>query len=548
MSPAQHRLLALWAALLSAVLCLIYLPGPRLWSLLLLLALWGVIAALCYRAQRHLRETRAITWDNLPAASYRQPVVLVCGDLPEVSQSTVLTVNQGCWIYLPDVQQLALQVRQLLTLRPDWGRQLALLVTLSPQHHSDHDALTSRLLTLRWQLSQLHQTTGHKIPLILSGQVSSALSADVLWHSALPGSGIQVWHASQTPVAQSSWVSNGGATTSGQQILLNSLMHWFHDHVVTVFTSRQPDMPCVVPSALLWGLVPGEENTLPPSLWTAWLSRCTALHQVAGWQASAKGAAMPLPDFILPLLPPGRGLTPGLRCWRSALAMLTLTASMALLCSGWHNHALLQRLTFDLARYQRIAVTDYPAKAAAVARLQEDVALLDRWSRNGVPLKMGLGLYQGNRLYPPLQAAIHSYQPPPPPQQKPAAKIIRLDSMSLFDSGKADLKPGSTKMLINSLVGIKAKPGWLIVVSGHTDNTGTPPRNQLLSLKRAEAVRNWMRDTGDVPESCFAVQGYGDSRPIATNDTPAGRALNRRVEITLIPQADACQIVAPTAD
>jgi len=114
--------------------------------------------------------------------------------------------------------------------------------------------------------------------------------------------------------------------------------------------------------------------------------------------------------------------------------------------------------------------------------------------------------------------------------------------MSLFDSGKFVLKAGSTKMLVNSLVGVKAKPGWLIVVSGHTDNTGTPQLNQTLSLKRAEAVRNWMRDTGDVPESCFAVQGYGESRPIATNDTPEGRALNRRVEISLVPQANACLI------
>lgn len=114
--------------------------------------------------------------------------------------------------------------------------------------------------------------------------------------------------------------------------------------------------------------------------------------------------------------------------------------------------------------------------------------------------------------------------------------------MSLFDSGRFVLKAGSTKMLVNSLVGVRAKPGWLIVIAGHTDDTGNPQRNQTLSLKRAEAVRDWMRDTGDVSESCFAVQGYGESRPIATNDTPEGRALNRRVEISLVPQANACQI------
>jgi outer membrane protein OmpA-like peptidoglycan-associated protein len=110
--------------------------------------------------------------------------------------------------------------------------------------------------------------------------------------------------------------------------------------------------------------------------------------------------------------------------------------------------------------------------------------------------------------------------------------------------GKSELKTGSTKVLINALVGIKAKPGWLIVVSGHTDITGNEKSNQVLSLQRAESVRNWMRDTGDVPESCFAVQGYGQSRPIATNDTPEGRAANRRVEISLVPQADACKATA----
>jgi len=81
------------------------------------------------------------------------------------------------------------------------------------------------------------------------------------------------------------------------------------------------------------------------------------------------------------------------------------------------------------------------------------------------------------------------------------------------------------------------------VVSGHTDDTGSDVLNQTLSLKRAASVRDWMRDTGDIPGSCFAVQGYGAMRPAATNNTPEGRALNRRVEISLVPQADAC--IAP---
>jgi outer membrane protein OmpA-like peptidoglycan-associated protein len=251
------------------------------------------------------------------------------------------------------------------------------------------------------------------------------------------------------------------------------------------------------------------------------------------------------------LLPEGRGLTPRGRTWRGALGLFTLATIAALLSSGWNNRQLLQRVSFDIARYDRIPMNDFGPKADAVAVLRDDAAQLDDWARNGVPARMSLGLYQGERLRMPVLDAIRSWVPPPPPPKpqlkpKPVPKIIRLDSMSLFDSGKSVLKSGSTKKLVNSLVGIKAKPGWLIVVSGHTDNTGNPQLNQTLSLKRAEAVRNWMRDTGDVPESCFAVQGYGASRPVATNDTPEGRAQNRRVEISLVPQASACQLPVNT--
>ncbi|MBD4392246.1 OmpA family protein, partial [Xanthomonas citri pv. citri] len=83
-----------------------------------------------------------------------------------------------------------------------------------------------------------------------------------------------------------------------------------------------------------------------------------------------------------------------------------------------------------------------------------------------------MGYYPGQRLWLALQKAIDTYVPPPAPAMEPVPKIIRLDSMSLFDTGKWALKPASTKLLVNSLVGIKAKPGWLIVVAGHTDSTG----------------------------------------------------------------------------
>ncbi|ROP61534.1 outer membrane protein OmpA-like peptidoglycan-associated protein [Enterobacter sp. BIGb0383] len=550
MNPVQRRLLALWAALLSGVVCLGFLPLSRFTAALLLLAVWGVIAVVWYIVRRRTEHGATLSLDNLPEATWRQPVVMVCGDLPQAwpESSPVIVAAHGCWIRIEAGQDVQDVAQQVLWQRPDWGRQLAVMINVCPQQQGDTKGLSRRLLALRWQISQLRRETGHSVPLVLNGQVGSAMMDAMLWQVAAPGGGISVWQASSAPRSVAAWVASGGAEAMQQQVLMNSLMDWFHQHVERVFTGENPDVPRVMPGLVLWGMGPSMDRSLTASAWNAWLTERTGLRDVAGWQAIGSSATETslFPDYILPLLPEGRGLTPRQRMWRGGLMAFTLAATVALISSGWNNRQLLQRLSFDIQHYDRIPMDDHGPKKAAVGVLRQDAAGLDAWARNGEPLRMGLGLYQGARLRMPVLDAIRTYVPPPPPppppekSSPPVPKIVRLDSMSLFDSGKSVLKTGSTKMLVNSLVGIKARPGWLIVVAGHTDNTGNPPLNQTLSLKRAEAVRDWMRDTGDVPESCFAVQGYGEGRPIATNDTPEGRALNRRVEISLVPQADAC--------
>ncbi|QCT20203.1 OmpA family protein [Jejubacter calystegiae] len=553
MSAAVRRWLALWTALLTAVVCLVFLPVSQSVALLLTLLVWGGLAALLWLRRRAPTPEMAASLDNLPDARWRRPIVLVCGDLPAPwpDGSPVLTVDDGCWIRVKQEQELDHVARQLLRDRPDWGRQLSVMISVCPQQHQDQAALERHLLALRWQVSQLRRETGHAVPLILSAHVGSMMKRSDIWQAAVAGEPVSVWRESAAPISVASQVTTGGAMAIRQQILMNSLMTWFGSHVTAAFVRENPDMPVISPTAVLWRLGPALNGALPSSLWHDWLRQHTALNQVEGWQPSesAAPAGTLLPDFILPLLPEGRGLTPRQRAWRCGLTIFTLAAIVALCSSAWNNRQLIKRVTFDISHYQRIAMKDYGPKAEAVKTLRLDAAELDNHARNGEPSRLGLGLYQGERLRMPLLEAISSYVPPPPPPKpkpKPVPKIVRLDSMSLFDSGKSDLKTGSTKMLVNSLVGIKAKPGWLIVVSGHTDNTGNPQLNQTLSLKRAEAVRDWMRDTGDVPESCFAVQGYGESRPVANNDTPEGRAQNRRVEISLVPQANACQVPGVT--
>ncbi|MNP18939.1 putative lipoprotein YiaD precursor [compost metagenome] len=174
--------------------------------------------------------------------------------------------------------------------------------------------------------------------------------------------------------------------------------------------------------------------------------------------------------------------------------------------------------------------------------LRQDAQRLDHYYRQGEPWSLGIGLYQGERLRPSLLAAINGHRIPTVPQGLPdKPRTVRLDSLSLFNSGSAQLKPESTKFLVNAFAGIKAQPGWLIVITGHTDATGSDEQNLRLSRARAAAVHDWIQHMGDIPSNCFAVQGLGASEPVASNDTEQGRSANRRVEIRLVPEAGACQ-------
>lgn len=119
---------------------------------------------------------------------------------------------------------------------------------------------------------------------------------------------------------------------------------------------------------------------------------------------------------------------------------------------------------------------------------------------------------------------------------------ITLESLMLFEAGSAELKPDAARQLVDALVNIKARPGWLIVISGHADNTGDTVKNLSLSRDRALAVKNWIQQMGTVAEGCFAIQSAADSQPVASNETGSGRAANRRVDIRLVPQQEACGV------
>ncbi|MEJ2723040.1 MAG: OmpA family protein [Deltaproteobacteria bacterium] len=109
---------------------------------------------------------------------------------------------------------------------------------------------------------------------------------------------------------------------------------------------------------------------------------------------------------------------------------------------------------------------------------------------------------------------------------------ITFSSGIMFDVDKADVKDQYRAELGELATILNKYEDTNILLEGHTDSTGSEEHNLDLSRRRAQSVGNYLA-TQNVNAARFAINGYGESQPIATNDTPEGRAQNRRVEVAI---------------
>ena len=106
----------------------------------------------------------------------------------------------------------------------------------------------------------------------------------------------------------------------------------------------------------------------------------------------------------------------------------------------------------------------------------------------------------------------------------------------LFSTGSATLRPEAQAALSDIVGQIRAVYAFPAVrVIGHTDNVGSDATNDALSIRRAETVRVWLITNGSIPEGVVSAEGRGKREPLVSNDTPAGRAQNRRVQLIATP-------------
>jgi outer membrane protein OmpA-like peptidoglycan-associated protein len=116
-------------------------------------------------------------------------------------------------------------------------------------------------------------------------------------------------------------------------------------------------------------------------------------------------------------------------------------------------------------------------------------------------------------------------------KQTPRGIVITLGDV-LFDVDRSALKPAGMRMVDQLAEVLKADPQRTVLVEGFTDSTGADAYNQTLSTERADAVRVGLMAQG-IASSRVAARGYGKANPVGSNDTAAGRQMNRRVEIVL---------------
>ncbi len=112
------------------------------------------------------------------------------------------------------------------------------------------------------------------------------------------------------------------------------------------------------------------------------------------------------------------------------------------------------------------------------------------------------------------------------------AKSFVLDDVN-FETGKADLKPGSFPVLDELVAYLTRKDDERIEIGGHTDNVGKPAANIILSMNRAKTVMDYIISKG-IDAARLTAKGYGMSQPIVSNATKEGKAINRRTEVKIL--------------
>lgn len=552
------RTIIIFAATLAIAVLFLVLPVGRglAWtaavavtiSAALLVALRSHQLARAREQSAHVLTALGTTTADLPVSlRTRMPLVMVVGDaLAQLfnrdgnnhSEEQFVHVGDGAiWLRVDraqDLPRLAVAVKQWRDGRAPDGIVLA----ITPALHAGEEALTQMLNVVRQAVGDASRMLGARLPGYVAVYqrltAAQATQSAPEWYgvsSATRLTGAQRFdapiRAAEVEVQQARGNPDLATPAAARAAALASVVGWTQRVVIGALNDpRQPATPWALFGA---GWIDCGPASGPGTPWARDVETQTAIVPPA---MAASPVPWPLPQPLIEAMPRRLWVSPRMAALAHIIALLACAGALAMWGSARNNQALLTHIGADLGRFAMIPADHDSARRDALQALVADRDQIERFSRTGVPMRLSFGMYRAEALMPALNDAIASYQAPSPP---PA--VVTLDSMSLFDSGRVQLKPGSTRAMVSALEMIKAHPDKRVLVAGYTDIVGNPDSNLKLSVARAGAVRDWLVEASGIAATQFAIQGYGDTRPIADNDTPAGRARNRRVEITLVPDA-----------
>lgn len=110
-----------------------------------------------------------------------------------------------------------------------------------------------------------------------------------------------------------------------------------------------------------------------------------------------------------------------------------------------------------------------------------------------------------------------------------STKLLSVELKVLFDTGKHEVKPAFYSELRELASFLKKNPASSVIIEGHTDNVGSKTSNQTLSFQRASAIAAVITDKFKIAPNRVQAKGFGETSPIASNETQSGREANRRV-------------------
>lgn len=580
MSDYPKRIQIIYAVILSLLLLFVFLPITIGWKIIGAILIVAIASGLLWRMQNYRRILASSTaniqfltqkLDLLPARQrYRLPILLVTGSAAKdffphdlsLAESNVLVSSEAVWIYVDEYSHLPIVYDSLIAKWPDMLGRVGIFLALAPELEDKQGLLIAKLQAFRQSWVDTCRIAKYQVPVYLSTHIGfNDLIYDeqnplpIYWFQ-LVNEQLYLLDRYLSPI--NNWVNDIKISSDERERrlrlrpFLSETQSWIERIVLaTLVDSKQPIAKCVPTAMAIYPINQSVTNDnvmqkLWESLTTLPLPNTHKIQEVVS-----------PPDALVKFMPIAYPFSP---ICTMICGLIMITSVFIIGCLGasfWNNLKLAEQIQNDIHHYQLISMESYEEKRQALEQLKDDRSILNQYLTQGEPVRLGMGLYRGQQLVKPLDIAMSDYVAKPPEPVKIIVKetevvikdpapVIRLDSLSLFESGQSNLKSDSGKVLINALMEMKKQinanqgTGWLILITGHTDSTGDESKNIQLSLERAVAVRNWIIKTSDIPETCFAIQGYGAKKPLVNNDTLENRAKNRRVEISLIPQMSNC--------